>query len=493
MSKSGTLRHRVLSGILAGLLGGLVYWLAIGGRDNVPLISGLLGPSYTWVGLADHLFLGAAIGLGFGVFFGGLVLTAGSGLMWGVSHGLLWWIAGPLTFFSLLVDGHPYWTVEAARFAFPLLLGYLVCYGALIGLAYRFLFATLAGGPQPGQAGRLTLGLMRTIFIGGLAGLVGGLAFGAWMERVGFFPLVAGLVRSDSPGVGRMLHFIISVVIGATYGVLFRQDIRGPGSSIAWGVAYGLIWWILGPLTIMPWWLGYGLQWSLEAGQGAFPSLVGHLIYGILLGVVYSVVDRFWRVLFIESDPLNREPEGPGTRSLRALGMGILASLAGGLAFTVVMVKTDALPVVASLIGRSSPMAGFVVHMVISAIIGATYGLLFRREAYTYGAGLVWGLTYGLVWWFLGPLTLMPILLGAEVQWSLAAALGAYPSLIGHLAYGATTALAYQLLVMRYDPSLRASAHRVRTHLQRTPGTAAPALWVMVLILGIMLPLIFSR
>jgi uncharacterized membrane protein YagU involved in acid resistance len=289
-----------------------------------------------------------------------------------------------------------------------------------------------------------------------------------------------------------MLHFIISVVIGATYGVLFRQEVRGLGSSIAWGVAYGLIWWILGPLTIMPWWLGYALQWSLEASQEAFPSLIGHLIYGILLGVVYSMVDRLWRILFIESDPLNREPEGPGTRSLRAIAMGILASLAGGLAFTVVMVRTDALPVVASLIGRSSPTTGFVVHMVISAIIGATYGLLFRREAYTYGAGLAWGLVYGLVWWFLGPLTLMPILLGAEVQWSLTSALGAYPSLIGHLAYGSATALAYQLLVMRYDSNLRKGSRSTRTHLPRTSGTPAPALWVAVLMLGLMLPLLFS-
>jgi len=121
------------------------------------------------------------------------------------------------------------------------------------------------------------------------------------------------------------------------------------------------------------------------------------------------------------------------------------------------------------------------------------YGLLFRREAYNYGAGLAWGLVYGLLWWFLGPLTLMPILLGAEVQWSLASALGAYPSLIGHLAYGGTTALVYQLLVMRYDPGLRAHAWATRTQLQRKPSTSAPAVWVVVLTLGIMLPLVFAE
>lgn len=474
---SSPLRSRILPGVLAGLLGALVYALALEKEE-----------SFT---LAHHLLLGAALGLGFGLFLGKQAARAGSGLMWGVVYGLLWWIAGPLTLLPFLQGDQPEWTVEAARSAFPLLFGYLVGYGAVLGLAYPFLSA-LAGDRKPTQARRLTLDFFSALVVGGMAGFVGGLAFGAWMERVGFFPLVAGLLRSTSPDVGRTLHFIISVVIGASYGVLFRHDIRGAGSSIAWGIAYGLIWWVLGPLTIMPWWLGHGIQWSLAAGQGAFPSLVGHLIYGILLGVTYSMVERLWRIMFIESDPLQREPEGPGTRSLRALGMGILASFVGGLAFTVVMVKTGALPVVANLIGRSSPTTGFVVHMVISAIIGATYGLLFRREAYTYGAGLAWGLVYGLVWWFLGPLTLMPILLGAEVQWSLASALGAYPSLIGHLAYGSTTALVYQLLVMRYDPIQQKGPRGNRTHLRRTPGTPAPALWVVLLVMGIMLPLIFA-
>ena len=162
------------------------------------------------------------------------------------------------------------------------------------------------------------------------------------------------------------------------------------------------------------------------------------------------------------------------------------------MAFTVVMLKTGVLPMVASLIGLSSSMAGFVVHMVISAIIGGSYGLLFRREAYTYGAGLAWELVYGLVWWFLGPLTLMPILLGAEVQWSLASALSAYPSLIGHLWYGSATALVYQFLVRRYDLSLHADVRRGREHLWRTHGTPAPALWVLVLVMGVMLPLLLA-
>lgn len=417
--------------------------------------------------------------------------------MWGVAYGLTWWLAVGLTLGPPLAGRPPAWTVEAARAAFPLLAGLLVSYGAALGLLYWLLATGLSarirpptGSPPPGP-------VLESLAIGGLAGLIGGLAFGVWMEQAGFFPLVAGIIRSDSPDVGRALHFGISVLIGASFGVLFRPDVRGLGSSIAWGMAYGLIWWVLGPLTLLPWLLGQGVQWSLAAGRDAFPSLVGHVIYGLLLGVVYAAVARLWRVLFVESDPLQREPEGPGMRGLRALGLGAGASLAGGLVFTAVMAQTGALPVVARLVGASSAAAGFLVHMAISAVIGATYGLLFRREAATAGAALAWGLVYGLAWWFLGPLTLLPVFLGSGIQWSLAAALAAYPSLLGHLAYGGVTALVYQVLTGRHDPMLQ-EAHRRGAKRRRLPvlapvaGTPAPALWTLVLLTGILLPLLLD-
>ncbi len=487
MSGLGMRWRETAAGLLAGLLGGLVVLLAA--RATQLLGTGEpLGRSPLPVALAIHLALSGLVGVGFAWLFGRTVRTSGAGLMWGIGYGMLGWLIGPMTLGALTRGGFPRWTIQLAQANFPSLLGHLVGYGAALGLSYPVFITFL--DPERRLA-RTTvqraLALLRAAVIGGLAGFIGGLAFGAWMARVGFFPLVAGLVGSTSPNVGRALHLLISVTIGGTFGVLFRGDIRGIGSSIAWGVAYGFIWWILGPLTLMPWWLGRGVQWSLTAAQAAFPSLIGHVIYGILLGVVFAAVDRLWRLLFSEADPLRREPEGPAMRSLRALGMGVLASIAGGLAFTVVMLETGALPTVAGLVGRSSPLVGFGVHMLISAILGATYGLLFRREAYSYGAGLAWGSVYGLAWWFLGPLTLMPILLGAGVRWSLSAASAAYPSLIGHLAYGAMTALTYQLLVQRYSPTARG-----RVRLRRHAGTPAPALWALVLLMGVLLPLMLS-
>lgn len=56
---------------------------------------------------------------------------------------------------------------------------------------------------------------------------------------------------------------------------------------------------------------------------------------------------------------------------------------------------------------------------------------------------LFWGLVYGALWWFLGPLTLLPILLGQSVTWDLVSGQNLPPSLFGHLAYGAVTAAVF--------------------------------------------------
>jgi uncharacterized membrane protein YagU involved in acid resistance len=307
--------------------------------------------------------------------------------------------------------------------------------------------------------------------------LVGGWVFGQWMEQAGFFPLVAGLANSSDPATGRTLHTLISLVIGMSYGVLFQRETRSSGASIAWGLVYGLTWWILGPLTLMPWLLGQGVQWNIASAQAALPSLIGHLLYGITLGVVQSLFSQTWRILFVDSDPLKRQPEGPGTRSLRALLFGMAASLGGGLAFTVIMLATNALPIVAGLMGMSGALEGFLVHMGISTLIGAAYGLLFQREAQSSHTALGWGLVYGIVWWVLGPLTLLPALLGLPLQWSGAAVSGNFPSLIGHVLYGTVLALAYTRLVQRYDPHAQTPLP-----LEFRPSSALPALWMLAVL-----------
>lgn len=129
----------------------------------------------------------------------------------------------------------------------------------------------------------------------------------------------------------------------------------------------------------------------------------------------------------------------------RDIKLGIYGGLVGGLLFGAMMAKMGVLPMIGKMVGFPSAGVGFLVHMGNSAIIGAAFAVLFSRSTRGNASGLGLGLTYGAIWWILGPLTLMPLFLGMGlgVNWSGAAAIQMLPSLVGHLVFGAALGLTY--------------------------------------------------
>jgi uncharacterized membrane protein YagU involved in acid resistance len=316
------------------------------------------------------------------------------------------------------------------------------------------------------------------------------LIFSRWVASGDYFPLLAGYGELHAARATIIvLHFGAALLIGVTFGMLFQRDVRGYGSCMGWGLAYGIFWWFLGQLTLLPLAAHKVIDWSADQGAAVFGSLVGHILYGLILGVAYATIDRFWVRLFIQSDPLNREVEGAGVHVLRSMGWGAAAGLAGGLISGPVMLATGVLSRTANLSLRA-----FALHLLISALIGVTYGLLFRNEAASLGHGVAWGWLFGLIWWYAGPLTLQPLILTGECDWSTAAASALLPSMMGHLIYGAVTALTFLVLESRYtrwlllDPRIAArEARKIRP-----VGTPAPALWFLALGLGVLLPILLG-
>jgi uncharacterized membrane protein YagU involved in acid resistance len=455
------------------------------------IVGGLGGVAAAAVGLGSlqtGVVLGMCYGVGFVVLASPRATTPGAGLLWGLAYALLLWLANPLGSLTVMMAATPDAMLDSLRFRFPALVGHLLCFGMPLGIA----LGTVRG--IEAQRGVTPFSLARALSVGGLAGLIGGWAFGKWMTQVNFYLVIAGLAHSTSHSVGVALHCLFALIIGASFGLLFQRDIRGYGSSLGWGLGYGLLWWFLGPLTLLPLLQGAPIDWSYTHGAELFGSLIGHIVYGVIVGVLYAVVDRLWVGFFIESDPLNRQPEGAGARTLRSLGWSIIASLIGGVLFSLIMAATGALSRLAGLVGSSSPVVGFLIHLCISLPIGVSYGLLFQRESPTVGAGVIWGMLYGMVWWFFGSLTLIPILLGGTFSWTTATASAALPELIGYLLYGATTALVFLFLErwheewLLVDPRIAAR----ETLLRRPVDTPAPALWIFVLTLGVVLPIILG-
>jgi hypothetical protein len=110
-----------------------------------------------------------------------------------------------------------------------------------------------------------------------------------------------GQILTGSPDVtiGWLYHLFNSAVIGAIFGWLLGTRVHGYGSGLGWGAAYGFGWWILGGLILMPVFLGMPAFAPLmmpEMQMVAIGSLVGHLIYGLILGGLYVAMFRGVRV-----------------------------------------------------------------------------------------------------------------------------------------------------------------------------------------------------
>lgn len=125
---------------------------------------------------------------------------------------------------------------------------------------------------------------------------------------------------------------------------------------------------------------------------------------------------------------------------------GVWAGLIAGVVFGAMMGMMGMLPMIAKLLGGNSAIFGFVLHLVFSAVIGLIFSMFFGHAAVDKARGIVLGLVYGLIWWFLGPLIIMPVWLGMGVQLSAAGMQMALPSLWGHLVYGFILGLVYPMI-----------------------------------------------
>ena len=291
----------VARGILAGLAAALILGVLLDTQEHLVPMGAMMTEFEpriaAWIII---LLIGAMAGVFYAAFYPAPTDGAGAAVIRGAAYGFFWWIVGALTLLPLL-SGHDLgWSIGPLRAEFPTMPAFIL-FGSMLALFYqllhrlvRILLSEDFGDPRSEGPGAQAL---RALGRGAIAGMVGGGIFTFVMLQIGFLPDVASLVGSNSPSTGLVVHFVIAILIGMSYGLLFRRQSFDLTSALGWGLTYGFVWWILGALTLMPVFLGGIPQWTVAAAALAFPALIGHLGYGAALGVTFYVLearDRPW-------------------------------------------------------------------------------------------------------------------------------------------------------------------------------------------------------
>ena len=473
----------LLSGALAGQVGALVFGLAMWELDDLDSVASVARADDSFlIAVPVHLAIAAVVGAGFGALVWHQRSGTGETLLWGLTYGALWWFIGPLTLRPLLEGNALGWDVPSAQAAFAPFLGHLL-YGAATGLALLALRRQRLRWPTIGALTRAAIaGLIALSIVGALLSA---------QDRLHLFPAM-------SPDAQNGLAWLATLAIGGISGIAFALLVPRPsesaGAGLIRGAMYGFLLWTALNRTILPLIAGDGLTWSVNEARADFAALFAYLLFGGALGLAYQWLDSAWRNLLAD-DVGNDDEEGPGTRGLRAIGRGAIAGVVGGLIFTYVMVEIRGLDDVADIVRADSEAAGLAVHFLIAVIWGVTYGLFFRRQTYDRGSAIRWGVSYGFFVWVLGPNTLMPILLGSTPDWTADSAAGLTASLVGHLAYGAALGITFHHFEAQHSPWWMpyrvAAAARVAQRREQVL-TSAPALWALVVIVGLTLPVLLS-
>lgn len=136
--------------------------------------------------------------------------------------------------------------------------------------------------------------LRRDALAGALAGLLAGLGFGWAMQTQHMMAQITSLVGLTTGGLGGdvaviVLNLLAPALLGAVFGVLFRFQPQGYAATIAFGLLFGLLWWLIVPLTLTVFVMGRAPTWSLvEATQG-YATLIGYLFFGGLLALLFHL------------------------------------------------------------------------------------------------------------------------------------------------------------------------------------------------------------
>lgn len=135
------------------------------------------------------------------------------------------------------------------------------------------------------------------------AGVVGGIVGSAVMAALMLvmndavlgvaIPSLYTLAPPPNPAAGLFVHVSHGAVIGVVFaGIVGALDVDSPGKTVGLGAAWGVATWAVLAALVMPVWLStVGSPASPPLPNFAPPSLLWHVVYGVVLGGVYTGIE----------------------------------------------------------------------------------------------------------------------------------------------------------------------------------------------------------
>jgi NADH dehydrogenase len=130
----------------------------------------------------------------------------------------------------------------------------------------------------------------------------------------------AGLLGLNSAGAGLIAHFLISAFLGAGFAGIFRFQTESYAATLSTGILFGLLWWIVGPLTLSPFLMGQSPTWSASEAAHDFPFLIGYLLFGAVTGTSFYILK--WLAFRYQWFPIAADPRPDTPKRVVILGGG---------------------------------------------------------------------------------------------------------------------------------------------------------------------------
>ncbi len=124
-----------------------------------------------------------------------------------------------------------------------------------------------------------------------ISGIVSGAVFTIFLVKKGMLPVLGNMIHTPTVAGGLIVHTMMSLVVGVLFALVLHKVVKSMGMGILFGILTGVAMFLAGPMTMMPTMIEHlplFAKWNAEGFAAAKDVLMGHVVYGVILGAVFA-------------------------------------------------------------------------------------------------------------------------------------------------------------------------------------------------------------